>query len=150
MAGRARKVCGQVFRYGIQTGRCERDAAADLRGALKSGKTEHFRILDIKELPGFLSALKENKARIYEGTRRAVLFSLLTFGRPKEIRMAQWSDIDLDAAQYNRTVSDRLACFQTASEAKTRRSQFLDSVDVIAPLDDYNNVRPHGSLGHVP
>lgn len=100
MAGRAREVCGQVFRYGIQTGRCERDAAADLRGALKAGKTEHFRTLDAKELPGFLNALKENKARIFERTRRAVWLSLLTFGRPKEIRMAQWSDIDLDAAQW--------------------------------------------------
>lgn len=101
MAGRAREVCGQVFRYGIQTGRCERDAAADLRGALKAGKTEHFRTLDAKELPDFIHALKENKARIFERTRRAVWLSLLTFGRPKEIRMAQWSDIDLDTAQWS-------------------------------------------------
>jgi integrase len=27
--------CGQVFRYGVATGRCERDITADLRGALK-------------------------------------------------------------------------------------------------------------------
>lgn len=100
MAGRARELCGQVFRYGIQTGRCERDAAADLRGALKSRKTEHFRTIDEKEIPAFLKALNENKARIFERTRRAVLLSLLTFGRPKEIRMAKWSDIDFDDALW--------------------------------------------------
>lgn len=100
MAGRAREISGQVFRYGIQTGRCERDAAADLRGALKPAKTEHFRTIEASELPAFLSALKENKARIFERTRRAVWLSLLTFGRPKEIRMARWSAIDFDDAVW--------------------------------------------------
>jgi hypothetical protein len=33
-AHRIRVICSQVFRYGIATGRCERDPAADLRGAL--------------------------------------------------------------------------------------------------------------------
>ena len=30
------RACGQVFRYGIATGRCERNPATDLRGALKA------------------------------------------------------------------------------------------------------------------
>ncbi|MBM3548135.1 MAG: DUF4102 domain-containing protein, partial [Alphaproteobacteria bacterium] len=30
------RACGQVFRYGIASGRCERNPAADLRGALKA------------------------------------------------------------------------------------------------------------------
>ncbi len=34
LAHRVLQVCGQVFRYGIATGRCTRDLAADLRGAL--------------------------------------------------------------------------------------------------------------------
>lgn len=65
MAGRAREVCGQVFRYGIQTGKCERDAAADLKGALKTAKTEHFRTIDAKEIPAFLGALKRPSERPY-------------------------------------------------------------------------------------
>lgn len=100
MAGRAKEVAGQVFRYGIQTGKCERDAAADLKGALKTAKTEHFRTIDAKEIPAFLSALNRNEARIFERTRRAVWFSLLTFGRPKEIRMARWSHIDFESATW--------------------------------------------------
>ena len=100
MAGRAKQVCGQVFRYGIQTGKCERDAAADLKGALKTGKTEHFRTIDAKDIPNFLKALDRNEARIYERTRRAIWLSLLTFCRPGEIRQARWSDIDFQEAQW--------------------------------------------------
>jgi integrase len=33
-AHRAMSNCGQVFRYGVQTGKCERDVTYDLRGAL--------------------------------------------------------------------------------------------------------------------
>lgn len=100
MASRAKQVAGQIFRFGIQTGKCERDAAADLKGALKSHKTEHFRTIDAKEIPFFLSALNRNKARIFERTRRAVWFSLLTFGRPKEIRQACWDGIDFNEALW--------------------------------------------------
>lgn len=100
MAGRAKQVAGQVFRYGIQTGKCERDAAADLKGALKASKTEHFRTMDIKELPDFLKALDRNEARIYERTRRAIWLSLLTFCRPGEIRQACWKDIDFEEALW--------------------------------------------------
>jgi hypothetical protein len=34
--------CGQVFRYGISTGRCERDITAGLRGALKPVEERNF------------------------------------------------------------------------------------------------------------
>lgn len=100
MASRARELSGQVFRYGIQTGRCERDAAADLRGALKTRKTEHFRTIDEKQIPDFLKALSNNNARLFERTRRAVWLSLLTFGRPGEIRQACWSQIDFEDALW--------------------------------------------------
>ncbi|MCB1579880.1 MAG: tyrosine-type recombinase/integrase [Rhodospirillales bacterium] len=87
---------GGLFRYGIQTGKCEWNAAENLRGALKTKKTEHFRALDIKEVPDFLKALERNEARLFERTRRAVCLSLYTFCRPKEIRMARWQDIDFE------------------------------------------------------
>ncbi len=85
-----------MFRYGIQTGKCEWNPAENLRGALKTRKTEHFKALDIKQVPDFLKALERNEARLFERTRRAVWLSLYTFCRPVEIRKARWQDIDFD------------------------------------------------------
>ena len=100
IAGRTRQICGQIFRYGIQTGKCEWNAAENLKGALKTKKTEHFRTIDIKQAPDFLKALERNEARLFERTRRAVWLSLYTFCRPKEIRMARWEDINFEDAVW--------------------------------------------------
>lgn len=100
LAGRARQICGQVFRYGIQTGRCKRDPSADLRGALKTRKTEHFAAIDAKEIPELLEALERNDARLYSRTRRAIKLSLLTFVRPGELRQARWNEIDFAAKEW--------------------------------------------------
>ena len=92
IAGRVRQICGQIFRYGIQTGRCSRDPSHDLRDALKSRKTEHLAALEIKEVPEFLEAVERNDARLYARTRRAIKLSLLTFVRPGELRQARWDE----------------------------------------------------------
>lgn len=96
IASRTKQICGQVFRYGIQTGRCQWNAAENLQGALKTKKTEHFKAIDLKDLPAFLKALERNEARIFERTRRAVWLSLYTFCRPVEIRKARWSNINFE------------------------------------------------------
>ncbi len=96
IAAKCKQISGMVFRYGIQTGKCERDAAADLKGALKTRKAKHYAAFDAKDLPEFLRTLERNEARLYERTRRAIWLSILTFQRPGEIRQAQWSEIDFD------------------------------------------------------
>ena len=101
IADKTKQIAGMVFRYGIQTGRCERDPATDLRGALKSKPVRHFSAMDDKQLPAFIEALERNTARLYERTRRAVWFSLYTFQRPGEIRQAQWSEIDFETAEWH-------------------------------------------------
>ncbi|MCB1557001.1 MAG: integrase arm-type DNA-binding domain-containing protein [Alphaproteobacteria bacterium] len=100
IAGRTRQICGQIFRYGIQTGRCKRDPSRDLQGALKTRKTEHFAALEIKEIPAFLQALERNDARLYNRTRRAIKLSMFTFCRPGEIRQARWEEIDMEAKEW--------------------------------------------------
>ena len=100
IASRAKQICGQVFRYGIQTGRCKRNPAPDLQGALKTRKTKHFPALDTKEIPEFLQALERNDARLFPRTRRAIMLSMLTFVRPNELRNARWDEIDLDAKEW--------------------------------------------------
>lgn len=87
-ARKARELAGMIFRYGIQSGKCEWNAAENLKGALKSVKTIHYAALDENRLPDFLKALERNEARLHPRTRRAVWFSILTFQRPGEIRQA--------------------------------------------------------------
>lgn len=100
IAGRTRQMCGQVFRYAIQTGRCKHDPSRDLQGALKTRKTEHFAAIETKEIPELLAAVERNDARLFARTRRAIKLSLLTFVRPGELRKATWSEIDLKNKQW--------------------------------------------------
>ena len=41
-AKRVKTICGQVFRYGIATGRCKRDVARDLHGSLRKAEKTNF------------------------------------------------------------------------------------------------------------
>ena len=59
-AVKMRTMAGQVFRYGVQTGRCERDITQDLLGALKTPVVQHHpTILDTDELGRLLSDIDE-------------------------------------------------------------------------------------------
>lgn len=88
---------GQVFRFGVQTGRCERDIAADLRGALKPHVTRHFSaILDPVKAGEMLRAIDG-----YTGqptTTAALKLAALIFQRPGNIRAMLWEWVDLDQA----------------------------------------------------
>lgn len=103
---RALQNCGQVFRYGIATGRCERDLSCDLRGALTPVKSKHHAsIVDPNEIGQLLRAIDD-----YQGSfvvRLALKFSVLTFCRPGEIRKAEWLEIDIENKQW-RIPADRM------------------------------------------
>lgn len=79
VTAKVKQISGQVFRYGIATGKCERDPSTDLRGALKVGKVKHFPTLEIKEIPEFLNTLEKNQARLFPRTQRAIKILMLTF-----------------------------------------------------------------------
>lgn len=99
-AHRMRNYCGQIFRYAIATGRAERDASADLRGALPPPVKEHrAAITDPKAAAELLRAMDG-----YQGsfvTLCALRLAPLVFVRPGELRKAEWSEIDLDTAEWN-------------------------------------------------
>lgn len=94
-----RQTAGQVFRYGIATGRCERDPAPDLHGALQPIFVKHMAaVLE----PDGVSALMRAIAN-YEGqplTRAALELSALLFQRPGNIRQMEWGELDLDAGVW--------------------------------------------------
>jgi integrase len=92
-----RQTAGQVFRYGIQTGRCERSPATDLQGALKPVTTKNMAaILEPVKVGALLRAIDA-----YTGqpmTRAALALSALLFQRPGNIRQMEWQWIDFDHA----------------------------------------------------
>lgn len=114
-----RQTAGQVFRFGIATGRCERNPAPDLRGALAPLNVKHVgAILDPKGARRLMVAIAG-----YEGqptTRTALLLSALLFQRPGNLRHMEWTELDLEAGMW------------TIPSAKMKRR-----------VHEKNNGRPH-------
>ncbi len=92
-ANRAKRVAGQVLRYSVATGRCERDTTQDLKGSLVIKKPEHrAAVTTPEELRQVLIAIDS-----FKGTpevRAALLLTPMLFQRPGEIRHMEWSEID--------------------------------------------------------
>lgn len=99
-ARRAQQSCAQIFNYAIITGRATHNPASNLRGALRIAKqTHHAAITDPKQVGVLLRAIDA-----YQGTfvgRSALRLAPLVFVRPGELRHAEWSEIDLDSADWN-------------------------------------------------
>jgi len=98
-AHRVNQICGQVFRYGIATGRAERDPAADLKGALPPAKVKHHAsITEPVKVGALMRAIQDFTGTII--TTTALRLSPLVFVRPGELRQAEWSEINLDKAEW--------------------------------------------------
>jgi integrase len=97
LAHRILQVCGQVFRYGIATGRCKRDISRDLRGALTPHQKRHQAAVRPEELPELLRAIAGYDDKGDKQTRLALELLTLTFVRTNELIGAEWSEFDMDA-----------------------------------------------------
>lgn len=99
-AHRIHQTCGQIFRYAVATGRAERNPTSDLRGALPPVQGNSFAaIIEPHKLGQLLRAMDG-----YEGsfiTKCALRLAPLLFVRPGELRQAEWSEINLDVAEWN-------------------------------------------------
>jgi integrase len=99
MAHTMRQLAGQIFRYGIATGVCDRDPAADLRGALAPVVVKHrAAITDPRKVKELILAMTAFSGSAVVQT--ALWFSAYTFQRPGEVRHAEWTEIDLDSATW--------------------------------------------------
>jgi integrase len=99
-ARRMRSVLSRVFRYGVATVRCDKDVAADLRGAIATPKAKHFAALTKPSEVGALLRAIDG----YDGkdvTRMALRLSPHVLLRPGELRQAEWTDIDIDEAIWS-------------------------------------------------
>ena len=97
LAHRVVQVCGQVFRYGVATGRCKRDVSRDLRGALTPHEKRHQPAVRPEELPDLLRAIAGYEEHGDLQTRLALDLMTLSFIRTNELICAEWIEFDLDA-----------------------------------------------------
>ncbi|MBB6522293.1 tyrosine-type recombinase/integrase [Pseudoteredinibacter isoporae] len=98
-AHRLKQTTGQIYRYGVATGRTERDITQDLKGAIATPKKQHFPAITDPAGVGKLLRMIDG----YEGTatvRAAMKLAPLVFVRPKELRCAEWSEVNFDTAEW--------------------------------------------------
>jgi integrase len=98
-AHRAKQRASQVFRYAIATGRAERDPTGDLRGALTPLKPQNRAAVT---QPGKVGELLR-ALHGYSGhpvTHAALRLAPYVYVRPGELRGAEWSEFDLDGAEW--------------------------------------------------
>jgi len=98
-AHRIKQMCGQIMRFGVALGWCERDVTPDLKGALAAiPRTNFAAITEPKELAVLMRAIYD-----YKGSAVAVAalkLAPMVFVRPGELRAAEWAEFDLDAAEW--------------------------------------------------
>lgn len=134
-AHRVLSSCGQVFRYAIATGRAEQDISQHLRGALTPTRAKHLAsITEPTKIGELLRAIDA-----YEGTfvvKSALQLAPLVFVRPKELRMAEWSEIDIEKAEWH----------IPAEKMKARQKHIVPlSRQAIAVIEELRPLTGHGA-----
>lgn len=98
-AHRLRSTIGAVFRYGIATALCENDPTVALKGALTTPTvTPRAAILKPAAFGALLRSMDD-----FDGqptTHAALKLMAYLFPRPGELRMAEWSEFDLEAGTW--------------------------------------------------
>lgn len=103
-AHRASTNAGQVFMYAIATGRAERNPATDLKGAIPPSSVKHMSSITDPEQVGELMRAFDR----YHGsplTKCALQLAAHVFLRSGEIRLAEWSEIDFEKAEWRIPIS---------------------------------------------
>ncbi len=99
MAHRIQQHAGAIFRFAIATGRAVNDPVPSLRGALSTVSQEHYAALtDPLEYAQLLRDIDEYRGEVT--TKVAMQFLALTLQRTKEVRFAEWSQFDFEAALW--------------------------------------------------
>ncbi|AHB69587.1 site-specific recombinase, phage integrase family [Cronobacter malonaticus] len=93
-ANKARRRCGEVFRYAVVTGRAKYNPAPDLADAMKGYRKKNFPFLPAEQIPAFNRALAGYSGSIVSKIATQVL--QYTAMRTKELRSMQWANVDFE------------------------------------------------------
>ncbi len=135
-AKRTRAFASRVFRYAVVTARAKADPAALLLGAVAAPRPKHLAaIVDPKRAGELVRAIDA-----YSGapvTRLALALSPHVFVRPGELRQAEWSEFDIEAAIWR----------IPAARMKKRREHVVPlSRQALAILEKLRALTGHGRL----
>lgn len=135
-ARRTRAFASRVFRYAVATARAKADPAGLLLGAVAAPQARHLAaIVEPKRVGELLRAIDG-----YSGlpvTRAALALSPHVFVRPGELRQAEWSEFDFDAAVWR----------IPAARMKKRREHVVPlSRQALAILAELRGLTGHGRL----
>lgn len=135
-ARRLRSTIGSVFRYAIATARADTDPTIALKGALAKPKVNSYSaIIDPKKLGALLRAIDGFDGQ--PSTHAALKLLPLLFPRPGELRAAEWSEFDFDAAVWT-VPADRM---------KMRREHRVPlPTQAISILEDLKEITGNGRL----
>lgn len=91
-------ICSQIWRYGVASCYCQRDIAADLKGALQRPIMKNFpTITEPAEIGKLLRDIDAYGGFI---PKKAIQFQMLTMTRPGETRFLEWGEIDFGNALW--------------------------------------------------
>lgn len=103
-AVKVRQRMGQVFSYAIAIGLIDTNPTAEMHAVTeKIGQHKHHPFLPFSELPKTMATIQQSVAG--QQLRSAFMLMIYTASRPGEVRHAEWSEIDLDAATWTTPAS---------------------------------------------
>jgi integrase len=105
-AVKVRQRTSQVFSYAIAIGVIEANPTAEMHAVTeKMGQHKPHPFLPFSEMPKTMAAIQASAAG--QQIRTALMMMIYTASRPGEVRRAEWSEIDLDAATWT-TPADKM------------------------------------------
>jgi len=136
-----RQNTGQVFRYAVQTERCERNPVADLSDALQPLTVTHMAaVTEPKAVGELLRAMDAYTG--HPATRVALQLSALLFQRPGNIRAMEWAWVNLEAGML--TIPGEAMKRRKAGKINGRPHYVPLAPQAVAALQELHPLTGHG------
>lgn len=141
-----RTMLNKTFSYAVATGRIKENITVNLRGAFATGEVRHNpAILDEPRLAELVQCIEGYHGHFV--TRKALMFALLMFARPGEVRHIKWSDIDGDTWHYTPNKTKKSTNTKMASPLSSQALEILEQMRQVSYSEFVfasvtSNVRP--------
>ena len=126
-AVKVRQRMGQVFSYAIAIGLIESNPTAEMHAVTEKGaQNRPHPFLPFTDLPKTIATIQQCVSG--HQLRSAIMLMIYTASRPGEVRHAEWSEIDLDAATWTTPAAKMKARREHAVPLPTQAVELLKSM----------------------